>query len=588
MLHFKNLNFKNKLIWSYVLLILICLIFVLFLSIVVIGGNVKQLMIANVKDITSLSVQNVNNEMEGLVEFSNILYNNKVVGSILSLDHPPSDVEFQQMGINLRNELDNVTYALSGSKIKVIYNDDAPFGGRSFDELLSESEFFSNPALRISDYQDDKLNFAYTSEEDKRYLVLIRTIFDVLDGKRIGKYAVYYDLENIEDILDEISIGENGGLLLADSDGQVIAGGRGQQKISDALANDGMILKMRSGDGIFYTGSMLDDYMFCVETEPRTQLKTVSYMQVSELLHAQNNILLIIILAFILSVLFAVLIGIRLSTILTRPIRTLYTAMRRVEKGDFQFCIEASRYHDETAYLAAGFNKMLEKINHQMAEIKAKERSKRKADIKILYEQINPHFLYNTLDSISWLATSSKEENREKVSEMVTSLSDMLRLGLSKGRDRIEVRDEIAHVKAYINIQQIRYNNSFRVTFDIQEDILSKYVIKILLQPLVENAIMHGFGDMEYDRYIKISGFARENALVFRVEDNGRGGDLEHIRAAISGRQDGAGSRGGFGLYNVQERIHLYCGPEWGITVSQSRLGGLCFTVRVPQDFDLN
>ncbi len=587
MLNFKNLNFRNKLIWSYVLLILICLIFVLFLSIVVIGRNVKQLMTANVKDITRLSMQNVNNEIEGLIEFSNILYNNNVVGSILRMDHQPSDVEFQQMGMNLRNELDNVTYALAGSKIKIIYNDDAPFGGRSFDELLSESEFFSNPALRISDYQDDKLNFAYTSEEDKRYLVLIRTIFDVLDGKRIGKYAVYYDLENIEDILDEISIGQNGGLLLINRDKLVIAGRRGEEVIP-AILDDRVFPKINGKDGIFYTGGMFDSYMLCVETEPRTQLKTVSYMQVSELMHAQNNILLIIILAFVLSVLFAVLISIRLSTILTRPIRTLYTAMQHVEEGDFQFCIETSQYHDETAYLATGFNKMIQKINQQMAEIKAKERSKRKADIKILYEQINPHFLYNTLDSINWLATSSKEENREKVSEMVTSLSDMLRLGLSKGRDKIEVRDEIAHVKAYINIQQIRYNNSFRVTFDIQENILSKYVIKILLQPLVENAIMHGFGDMEYDGYIKISGFARENALVFRVEDNGRGGDLEHIRAAISSGQNSAGSRGGFGLYNVQERIHLYCGTAWGITVSESQLGGLCFTVRVPQDFDLN
>lgn len=586
MIDFKNLNFRSKLMLSYVLLVFVCLVFVLLLSLAVIGKNVGQLTSNNVENITRLGMQNINNELTGVVEVSNILYNNNVIKSILKLDHEISDVEFQQLGLNLRNELDNISFALTGNKIKIIYNDDAPFGGRSFEELQSASMFFRDPQLKVDEYRDDRLNFAYVLEDGKQYLVLTRTIFDVEDGKRIGKYAMYYDLENIAALLQEINIGQDGGLFIVNDDGQVIAD-RYDGKYFSNIAQENYFTTIKSTDGVFYGNHGFDRFLFCAQTEPLTGLKVVGYLPAAELASEQNHIMLIILIAFIGTVCLAILVSVRLSKTITRPVHALYVAMERIEEGDLDTYIDIGNYHDETAYLAIGFNKMVEKINQQMAEMKAQERSKRKSDLKILYEQINPHFLYNTLDSISWLATSSKEENREKVSEMVASLSSLLRLGLSKGRDKISVRDEIEHVRSYVSIQKIRFSDSFRVEYDIDGSILNKQVIKILLQPFVENAILHGFGDSEYDGYIKISGWAEDESLVFTVEDNGMGGNLDQIRAAIRTRPEDTGSRGGFGLYNIQERITLYYGPPWGIDVSESQLGGLCFIIRIPQETEL-
>ena len=235
----------------------------------------------------------------------------------------------------------------------------------------------------------------------------------------------------------------------------------------------------------------------------------------------------------------------------------------------------------EFAFIAEQYNSMICRIRCQMNELSKKEIEKRKADMRVLYEQINPHFLYNTLDSINWLAVQSKDLYSKKVVEMVSMLAKMFRISLSKGQETISVAEEIEHVKSYISIQQIRYSDIFTTEYAIDPDILSYRIIKIILQPIVENAIVHGFCDYKGGGLIKISAYGEAEKIIFTVEDNGCGADAEVIKNNLNTPPEN--EKSGYGLYNIQRRIKLYYGDAYGIDAERSGSGGMKFKITMPK-----
>lgn len=250
---------------------------------------------------------------------------------------------------------------------------------------------------------------------------------------------------------------------------------------------------------------------------------------------------------------------------ITDPIQELCEVTQQAGKGDFTVRAQLSS-DDELAVLSTSFNQMVEKIGNLTEDIKVEQLNLRAMELKLLQAQINPHFLYNTLDAIIWLAESNQTE---EVVKMVTALSDFFRTTLSKGRDYITIREEEAHIRSYLQIQQFRYRDILDYEIQISPEVYEYQILKLTLQPLVENALYHGIKRKRGMGHIKVTGKKEGDKIVFRVWDNGMGLNeemLEYAEAIIKGEKRVKGTNSsGFGLFNVDQRIRLNYGTEYGL-----------------------
>lgn len=288
-----------------------------------------------------------------------------------------------------------------------------------------------------------------------------------------------------------------------------------------------------------------------------------------------TSILLVIILVGALAI------SRRIMEEITGPIRHLCRAAERAGSGDFKTRAHEEKI-DEIAVLNASFNRMVEEIGKLVEDIRVEELNLRAAELRLLQEQINPHFLYNTLDNIIWLAESKETE---QVVSMVSALSDFFRTTLSKGKDFISVKDEEAHIKSYLQIQQFRYRDILDYEINMDEEIYDCEILKLTLQPLVENALYHGIKGKRGLGHIQVKGYIQNGLLEFQVRDDGIGMKeerLNEVRRIITGEVENTKEKGGFGLFNVNERIRLNYGREYGLRIESAYGKGTCIWVTVP------
>ena len=249
------------------------------------------------------------------------------------------------------------------------------------------------------------------------------------------------------------------------------------------------------------------------------------------------------------------------------PIGRPWEGTRKAAGGDFTVRTKEDN-SAELSVLNSSFNSMIEKIGNLVEDIRVEQLNLRATELKLLQAQINPHFLYNTLDTIIWLAEAGKKDD---VVMMVTTLSDFFRTTLSKGRDYISVREEEAHIRSYLQIQQFRYRDILEYSIDIPEELYEYPILKLTLQPLVENALYHGIKNKRGLGHIRVSGEKQEGSLIFRVWDDGRGMEsdrLEKVRRLIGGEEEvDRSDPSGFGLFNVAQRLRLNYGAQYGISL---------------------
>lgn len=266
---------------------------------------------------------------------------------------------------------------------------------------------------------------------------------------------------------------------------------------------------------------------------------------------------------------------------ITLPIRNICKAAECAASGDFGIRAHEGKV-DEIASLNDSFNSMVEKIGKLVEDIRVEELNLRAAELRLLQEQINPHFLYNTLDNIIWLAESGESE---QVVNMVSALSDFFRTTLSKGKDFISVSDERAHIQSYLQIQQFRYRDILEYEIDIDENIMQCEILKLTLQPLVENALYHGIKNKRGGGRIKVTGRADNDMIVFCVSDNGIGMTserLEQVQMIIDGKLENNKEKGGFGLFNVNQRLVLNYGSAYNIKIESEYEKGTKMWINIP------
>ena len=253
--------------------------------------------------------------------------------------------------------------------------------------------------------------------------------------------------------------------------------------------------------------------------------------------------------------------------------------MKIVQSGNFNVNM-AIRSNDEIGMLSNSFNVMVGKINTLMKDLYEEHEKLRISEMKTLEAQINPHFLYNTLESIIWLARGGQNED---VVRLVFSLTNLLRIGLSRGRTLVTIEEEIEHIKNYLVIQEVRFEDEFESFISIPEDIFKNKTLKLILQPIIENSIYHGIMQSESKGKIIISSDCTDSDIYFRIIDTGPGIEPEEVRKLNGYLSEMKESNLGLGLRNVNERIKLYFGAEYGITFKSAPGSGTEVSIHIPR-----
>lgn len=377
---------------------------------------------------------------------------------------------------------------------------------------------------------------------------------------------------SISSYINNVGIGQHGYCFLMDESG--ILYHPQQQLIYSQLKSEDTATLANLPDGTYSESNVI----YVLQTVEGSPWRVVGVSYVDELVTSSlwENFWLLA-LAAVAVLLAALVSSIVISRALSRPLKGLSRAMRQFEKNADTFTYAPVGGAREVQELSESFGHMVVKIQHLMETVRREEINLRKTELKALQAQINPHFLYNTLDSIAWMCEQGR--NDEAV-QMVNALAQLFRISISRGHELIPIRSELRHAESYLKIQKRRYKNQFSYRFDVDESCLDFLCNKITLQPIIENAIYHGINGLVDEGEIVITLCADGSDVVFTVADNGVGMEAEQIQAILRKERS---DHTGIGIKNVNDRLKIYFGEGYGITIDSEPDVGTTVTIRMPQ-----
>ncbi len=384
------------------------------------------------------------------------------------------------------------------------------------------------------------------------------------------------NFKKLDTLFQRVSLGKKGYVYIIDLAGNIVYHPQ-QPLIYAGLKNENRTIALQNSYGSYVDESNGENRLITIKTVDSLGWKIVGVSYMDEIATTQQEIsgfmfwLLIFVIVIVLFILTYI------SAKISRPIKQLERSMEKVEGGDFTVNLSVTGSH-EVEQLSRRFNLMVVRVRNLMDQVIREQELKRKNELEVLQAQINPHFLYNTLNSVVRMVGIGKNED---VITMITSLSRLFRISLSRGKNIITVQDELEHVRHYLIIQKMRYKNKFEYEIQAQEETLSCQTPKLILQPIIENAIYHGIEKMADPGMILITVEMIAGKLLFQIRDNGLGMP-EHVRSNIlSGRyksEDGSG----VGIRNVHERIRLFFGQEYGLEIESELESGTTVKIWIP------
>lgn len=400
--------------------------------------------------------------------------------------------------------------------------------------------------------------FKYSADD---VVSMSKAVVDNKTGELIGVILIDMKLDIIKDVIENVKPGKDGFVYIVDSNGDIVYSPVNNvvHRIKEEWLGDNndkvMIKRIKDNDyEIMHMDSTYTGWKTVVVAPLEESLKVVTYIKYYSLTIA------------VITLIIAVILAVFFTRSIVKPITKLRKLMKRAEEGDLDSYFN-SRYKDEIGELGNSFNNMLKEIKNLINLVQIEEKKKRKAEINTLQAQIKPHFLYNTLDTIQWMA---QEHDAEDIVEMVGSLTNLLRIGLNNGDEIIKLRKEIEYVESYLIIQKTRYEDKLNYEINIDDNILEYDVIKLILQPLVENAIYHGIKEKRGKGKITITGGMENNKIHIKISDNGIGIKEDKLKEINRVLKEGHSSNNkiGYGIFNVNERIKLNYGEEFILSYS--------------------
>ena len=441
-----------------------------------------------------------------------------------------------------------------------------------FKKSMAESEYINFSMPHIRDLFD-------RNESSYSWVISLSRAVEVTDEGKATQALLLINLNYryFEEIFSNVNLGNGGYVYLTNDRGDIIWHPK-QNEIYSGRFNEDNKYAATLKDGITVENLRGKNITLNVRTIGYTGWKLVGVTPSAALGIDGIKFRFFVLFVADLFLFLLAMINAFISDKISNPIKRLDGSVREIESGNLDVEILPSGSY-EVEHLGKSIKNMLGRIKVLMSDLVAEHNAKRKSEFDTLQSQINPHFLYNTLDIIVWMI---ENENSDKAVNIVTALAKFFRISLSKGKNIITVKDEVEHVRNYLMIQNMRFKNRFEYSIDVDEKVLSYSSLKLMLQPLVENAIYHGMEFMDGDGEIDVKVFKEDDSLYFTITDNGLGMSEDMVETLLSKDFVPSKKGSGIGVKNVNERIKLYFGSEYGLKVESEPDEGTKITIHLP------
>ena len=372
-------------------------------------------------------------------------------------------------------------------------------------------------------------------------------------GEKEGVFFIDLNYSAISELCDQSTVGTKGYAFILDAKGNIVYHPQ-QQQLYNELQTENISLIMDTDEDTVLTGTGNDGKLYSISRSEKTGWTVVDCTNVKDLLSKSRQAQSVYVLTAIILVIVALLFSRFMARSITLPIQKLRDSMKKVQEGDFSVSDVVVDSKNEIGSLTKSFDVMTHRIHELMEQNVHEQEEKRKSELKALQSQINPHFLYNTLDSIIWMAEGKKNE---EVVLMTASLARLLRQSISNEDEVVPIANEVEYARGYLTIQKMRYKDKLEFQIEVDSSILYIPLIKLVLQPIIENAIYHGLKYKESKGLLIVKGFMKDGNAVLQVIDDGVGMDEETL-AHIYDKHKVNYHSNGVGVYNVQKRLKLY------------------------------
>ncbi len=446
---------------------------------------------------------------------------------------------------------------------------------------LSTQEWYTNAVDNYNQYCLTSSHVQHVIKGQRPWVITLSREIHNFYGTGNSDGVVFIDLNYnaIINLCDQNSIGDRGYVFILDQDGNIVYH-PSQQQLYNELQTENIDTVMNADSDIVVTGEGDDEKIYTLSHSETTGWTIVGCVNMAELLKDSREANNIYVMTAIVLVAIAMILSSFIARSITLPIQKLRDSMKKVQEGDFKAADVVIPSQNEIGSLTTSFNAMTHRIEELMEENVKEQEQKRKIELKALQSQINPHFLYNTLDSIIWMAEGKKYED---VVLMTASLARLLRQSISNEDETVLIGQEIQYVKSYLTIQKMRYKDKLEFEINVDPSINSVHIVKLVLQPIVENAIYHGLKYKESKGLLTVTGYQKNQNAVIEITDDGVGMDEETLNHIFEKHKVNYRSNG-VGVYNVQKRLCMYYGKEYGLHYESEPGHGTTVTVTIPME----
>ncbi len=589
-----DFTINTKFIISYMAIIVLTLVFVGVFSyniaVTFIQNQLSQYGLEVLKQIN----QNIDNSIDELDRISVVLSSDEQIQQILQKERNRTTAEFMQDDTIMDNKINNIMSLRKHIKSLFIFS----YNGEIYQYKGSDNSIEADYIFTTTKWFNDmkKLNKqvmllpTYLPDEiiglgqPKKVFSYIRNINDSETQEPIGCIMINMDINIFDDILNNMNIGSQDEFVIVNNN-KTIVYNTDSSYISTQFRSPyiSKLLELKSGNLV----STVDKERLIItfDTSSVTNWTIINTIPFNRIYSQITNIRYTFVLMVLCSALIAFLVGVFISTSITRPINRLKDVMKKVEQGDFGQDITITS-EDEIGQLSTSFNHMVANIKELIQKVYKVEILRKEAELSALQAQINPHFLYNTLQIMDLIA---EEEGIDTISNVCRALAKIFRYSINRGKEVVPLSKEIEHVKNYMEIQKIRFNNKIKMKYDIDESLYDYKMVKLILQPIVENAVFHGVENKRSHCEITISACKKEEYLVLTVQDNGVGMNneqLEKLKHSLNEEivhaEISRYTERSIGIKNVNARIKLYFGEQYGIDVESELEVGTKISIVVP------
>ncbi len=568
---------------SFSTLVVIALFIFLLISL----SYTKDTVLDNSMEYTTHLIEQVNYQIESYVDYmeniTTLVINYEGVNKFLFENNIKAE-EFYELREEILSHFNLITKARDDIyNIAILSDNDRYLINDGKDKLntnvnINNLDWFNQAILSPGEAVLSSSHVQNLIENDYKWVItLCINIRNPYTNEASGIFFIDLNYGAIIDLCEANSMTEKGYIFILDDNGdiiyhpqqQLLYSGLKEEKIREVLDNE---------SGYFVTDED-ESKLYTISVSDKTGWTTVGVEEVSELMKNSREAKLIYLVVTIALLIAVVAISVAVSYEISSPIKILKDSMELVKQGQLEIANIENISNNEIGSLSISFNMMIDEIKNLMDRIVYEQKEKRKSELRALQSQINPHFLYNTLDSIIWMAESKKTE---EVVLMTSALSKLLRQSISNENEELTIIQEISYINSYLTIQQMRYKDILEYNIIFDEELYNEKILKLIIQPIVENAIYHGIKYKESKCLLQVIGRSVGQDIVIKIIDNGIGMSKAQLDRIFDTHKVNYKSSG-IGVYNVQRRLQIHYGNGYGLEIESRQDEGTIVTITIPK-----